>query len=142
MLYISHRLEEVKAIADGVTVLRDGKRVATRPAVELQPLDMAQLMVGRDLLALYPERAPRAERRAGLRGRRLSRRPAFARGCRLRRCGAGEILGFAGLVGAGRTELFEGAVRPARRDRARSGSTAPRSAGATRATPCAPASSI
>jgi ribose transport system ATP-binding protein len=58
VIYISHRLEEVKAIADIVTVLRDGKHVATSPAVELQPVDMARLMVGRDLLALYPPRAP------------------------------------------------------------------------------------
>src|SRR5271166_786463 len=63
VLYISHRLEEVKAVADVVTVLRDGKQVATRPAAELEPVDMARLMVGRDLLALYPPRpaAPAGE---------------------------------------------------------------------------------
>src|SRR5208283_3327426 len=57
VLYISHRLEEVKAVADVVTVLRDGKKVVTRPACELEPVDMARLMVGRDLLALYPPRS-------------------------------------------------------------------------------------
>ena len=57
VIYISHRLNEVKAIADVVTVLRDGKWVATRQAADLEPVDMARLMVGRDLLALYPERS-------------------------------------------------------------------------------------
>ena len=105
VLYISHRLEEVKSVADTVTVLRDGKRVATRPASELEPLDMARLMVGRDLLALYPPRAPAPTGEptfevshfaaAGFdQDASFSVRP-------------GEILGFSGLVGAGRTELFE-----------------------------------
>ena len=105
VLYISHRLDEVKAIADVVTVLRDGKPVATRPAGELSPLDMARLMVGRDLMALYPPRAPAPESAPALVVKGFSA-PGFAEdaGFELR---PGEILGFAGLVGAGRTELFE-----------------------------------
>ncbi len=105
ILYISHRLEEVKAVADTVTVLRDGKRVATKPAAELEPLDMARLMVGRDLLALYP---PRPTVPAGELAFEVGHFCAagFAEdasfGVR-----PGEILGFSGLVGAGRTELFE-----------------------------------
>ncbi len=54
VLYISHRLPEVKEIADRVTVLRDGRVVAVHDAAELQPADMARLMVGRDVAKLTP----------------------------------------------------------------------------------------
>jgi ribose transport system ATP-binding protein len=105
VIYISHRLEEVKAIADVVTVLRDGKWVATSPAAELQPVDMARLMVGRDLLALYPPRtpAPTGEPAFVVSGFGA---PGFAEGASFA-VRPGEILGFSGLIGAGRTELFE-----------------------------------
>lgn len=56
VLYISHRLPEVKEISDRVTVLRDGTLVAAHMASELQPNDMARLMVGRDVAKLYPVR--------------------------------------------------------------------------------------
>jgi ribose transport system ATP-binding protein len=105
VLYISHRLEEVKAIADVVTVLRDGKRVTTRPADELTPLDMARLMVGRDLLALYPPRTPAPGGDPALEVSRFDA-PGYASDATFS-VRPGEILGFAGLVGAGRTELFE-----------------------------------
>jgi ribose transport system ATP-binding protein len=95
----------VKAVADRVTVLRDGKKVATRPAAELQPVDMARLMVGRDLLALYPPRAPGPSGPAVLEVARFGAE-GFAEGVRFT-VSPGEILGFSGLVGAGRTELFE-----------------------------------
>ena len=105
VLYISHRLEEVKAIADTVAVLRDGKLVAARPAGELSPVEMARLMVGRDLQALYPRRAaPPASAPA-------MQVAHFAAPGHVEDAGFtlndGEILGFAGLIGAGRTELFE-----------------------------------
>ncbi len=106
VLYISHRLEEVKAVADVVTVLRDGKKVTTRPASELEPVDMARLMVGRDLLALYPPRSAAPSGRAGARSRRISAPRALPK-TRVFSVRPGEILGFSGLVGAGRTELFE-----------------------------------
>ncbi len=104
-LYISHRLNEVKAIADRVTVLRDGKLIATRPAAELEPLDMARMMVGRDLAKLYPDRAAAPANAPVLEVSGFST-PGYASDASfsLRK---GEILGFAGLVGAGRTELFE-----------------------------------
>ena len=105
VIYISHRLEEVKAIADIVTVLRDGKHVATSPAVELQPVDMARLMVGRDLLALYPPRAP-APTGAPTFAVSDFNAAGFAEGASFA-VRSGEILGFSGLIGAGRTELFE-----------------------------------
>ena len=105
VLYISHRLEEVKAIADVVTVLRDGKQVTTRPAAELEPLDMARLMVGRDLLDLYPPRAPAPTGEPTFVVKDFSA-PGFAEETSFA-VRPGEILGFSGLVGAGRTELFE-----------------------------------
>jgi ribose transport system ATP-binding protein len=106
VLYVSHRLPEVKAIADRVTVLRDGRLVGTRPAAELQPLDMARMMVGRDMANLYPPRtdAPASDTVLEVTDVTV---PHYAEDVSftLRR---GEILGFAGLVGAGRTELLEG----------------------------------
>jgi ribose transport system ATP-binding protein len=105
VVYISHRLEEVKAIADVVTVLRDGKHVATSPATELQPVDMARLMVGRDLLALYPSRAPAPTGEPAFVVSGFNA-PGFAEGASFA-VRPGEILGFSGLIGAGRTELFE-----------------------------------
>jgi len=108
VLYISHRLEEVKAVADIVTVLRDGRWVATRPAAELRPVDMARLMVGRELSQLYPARAaaPTGEARFSAKDFTTDEQAAPA-SLALR---PGEILGIAGLVGAGRTELFEAIV--------------------------------
>jgi ribose transport system ATP-binding protein len=113
VLYVSHRLTEVKAIADRVTVLRDGRHVTTADAAELEPVDMARLMVGRDMAKLFPARRAGggevvlAADGIGVPG--YVEDVSFA----LRR---GEILGFGGLVGAGRTELFEGLVglRPSR----------------------------
>jgi len=105
VLYISHRLEEVKAIADVVTVLRDGKRVTTQPAAQLQPLDVARLMVGRDLLDLYPPRPPAPAGEPSFAVAHFGAE-GFAEGVGFS-VRPGEILGFSGLVGAGRTELFE-----------------------------------
>ena len=114
VLYISHRLPEVKRIADKVTVLRDGRLVTTRDASEVEPVDMARLMVGRDVAKLYPDRAAAGAREIVLEVEDMSV-PGYAERAsfQLRK---GEILGFAGLVGAGRTELMEGLVglRPAR----------------------------
>ncbi|MGN6467807.1 MAG: sugar ABC transporter ATP-binding protein [Rhizobiaceae bacterium] len=108
VLYISHRLPEVKAIADTVSVLRDGNLVATHPAADLQPVDMARLMVGRDVSKLYPDRHAHAAREPVLEVEDFSV-PGYAAGASFV-LGKGEILGFAGLVGAGRTELLEGLV--------------------------------
>ena len=109
VLYISHRLNEVKAIADRVTVLRDGRHVATRDIEGLEPLEMARLMVGRDMSKLYPEKPEtasdqvRSDACATWSCRAIVENASFS----LHR---GEILGFGGLIGAGRTELFEGIV--------------------------------
>ena len=108
ILYISHRLPEVSEIADRVTVLRDGHLVATRPASGLPPVEMARLMVGRDMSQLYPDRNDTAGDETVLEVAGFSV-PGYVSdaGFTLRK---GEILGFAGLVGAGRTELMEGIV--------------------------------
>ena len=108
VLYISHRLAEVAAIADRVTVLRDGKLIATRDAGELQPVDMARLMVGRDMSHLYPEWPPEVHGDPVLDVRAMNV-PGFATDAAFS-VRHGEILGFAGLIGAGRTELLEGVV--------------------------------
>ncbi len=113
VLYISHRLPEVAAVADRVTVLRDGRLIATRPASGLSPLAMAHLMVGRDMARLFPARSPAPEAAPLLTVRDLQV-PGFAADVSFT-LRAGEILGVAGLIGAGRTETFEGLVglRPA-----------------------------
>jgi rhamnose transport system ATP-binding protein len=105
IVYISHRLEEVFAIADRVTVLRDGESIATRLREEISRDDLVNLMVGRALTVVYPKRAV-AIGDVALELRRVSN---SSRGVReisvaVRR---GEILGLAGLVGSGRTELAE-----------------------------------
>ncbi|MGF7159934.1 ribose transport system ATP-binding protein [Rhodoligotrophos appendicifer] len=108
VVYISHRLAEVKEIADRVTVLRDGKMVTTVEAASLEPVDMARLMVGRDVAKLYPDRTRVLAPSPVLEVDRLSV-PGYVSEASFT-LNEGEILGFAGLVGAGRTELFEGLV--------------------------------
>jgi len=102
ILYISHRLDEIFRIADRVTVMRDGKVVETKPTSELTEEELVNLMVGREIGNLYPK--PEAEI-----GEVLLRVEGISREGVLKDCSfevrSGEILGFAGLVGAGRTEL-------------------------------------
>jgi rhamnose transport system ATP-binding protein len=102
IVFISHRLEEVGAIADVVTVLRDGAHIATRPAAELPHGQIVRLMVGRSLDALFPKE----DAEIGdvvLRVEGLTRRGVFSNvSFELRR---GEIVGLAGFVGSGRTEV-------------------------------------
>jgi len=103
VVFVSHRLEEVRRIADEVTVLRDGRRVFTGPAGDVDDAALIRHMVGRDVeYARVPPAAP-APGPVLLEARGLRRRPAFADvSLVLRR---GEIVGLAGLVGAGRTEV-------------------------------------
>ena len=105
IVYISHKLEEIKRIADRVTVLRDGHLITTRPASEVSQDEMASLMVGRELFDMYPPKSE-ASGRIVLEARDFSV-PGWAEDVSFE-LHAGEVLGFAGLVGAGRTELFEG----------------------------------
>jgi ribose transport system ATP-binding protein len=101
VIYISHRLEEVFAIADRVTVLKDGQTVATRNISEVTPSALIDLMIGRPITQLFPKsnRIPGVE---VLRVEDLHRGPTV-RGVSFT-LRAGEILGIAGLVGSGRTE--------------------------------------
>lgn len=108
VLYISHRLPEVKEVADRVTVLRDGRLIGTHDAAALNPADMARLMVGRDVSKLYPDRKATVAQDPVLKVQNFSV-PGYVSDASFT-LQKGEILGFAGLVGAGRTELMEGIV--------------------------------
>jgi ABC-type sugar transport system ATPase subunit len=102
VIYISHRLREVLDLADQVTVLRDGRQIETRPADGLTAGEMIKLMVGRDLTDIFPKReVPIGETVLEIEG--LTRSGAFSDVSISVR--AGEIVGLAGLVGAGRTEV-------------------------------------
>jgi rhamnose transport system ATP-binding protein len=103
LVYISHRLEEVAAVADRVSVLRDGELVATRPMADVDRNELIRLMVGREIQAIFPKRAvPIGD--VALEAAGVSCRAAGVHGVSLQ-VRMGEILGVAGLVGAGRTEL-------------------------------------
>jgi ribose transport system ATP-binding protein len=107
IVFISHKLDEVERITEQVIVMRDGRLVAQQPTASLTRAQMANLMVGRELADLYPpRREPSADAPVLLSVRELSV-PGWAQAVSFE-VRAGEILGFAGLVGAGRTELFEG----------------------------------
>ena len=103
IIYISHRLEEILSIADRVTVLRDGQTVGTYPRAGLQRSTLINLMIGRELSAIFPTRQA-APGEIALELRHLSCRAGGVHDVSLtvRR---GEIVGLAGLVGSGRTEL-------------------------------------
>ena len=104
IIYVSHYLGEVLQVAQRVTVLKDGRRVTVRPAEGLTPEALASLMVGRDAEAFFRrEPVPLGEVVLSVRdllGPGLQEPVSFE----VRR---GEVLGFGGLVGAGRTELLE-----------------------------------
>ena len=103
ILYISHRLEEVFALADRVTVLRDGETVASGTVDEFDESSLIHSMVGRELSHLYPEAAGEAgDTVCSLRGVGCSFSGIHDICLDWRK---GEVLGIAGLVGAGRTEL-------------------------------------
>ncbi len=105
VIYISHRLEELKEIGDRVTILRDGQWVHTGDVAATDLATMIRHMVGRELTDMYPkERAPFGPERLRIEN-------VTCRGGRVRDISfsirGGEIVGLAGLVGAGRTELAE-----------------------------------
>ncbi len=104
IIYISHRLEELSQIADRVTVLRDGSVVATHALSEVSRADLIRLMVGRELSARSSQRSPSNLARSPWKPATSPAVQAAVRDINLS-LRAGEILGVAGLVGAGRTEL-------------------------------------
>ena len=101
IIYISHKLDEIFEYCDEVTVMRDGHVIDTRPAATLSRQEMIAMMVGRSIENEYPER-PRCVGAPLMEVRNLNTKKlhdiSFTLNC-------GEILGFVGLVGAGRTEI-------------------------------------
>jgi ribose transport system ATP-binding protein len=106
VVYISHKLDEVERVTDEVVVMRDGRFVARDETRRLSRQRMASLMVGRELADLFPPKDARPAAPPRLRVRGLDV-PGWASDVGFE-VAPGEILGFAGLVGAGRTEMFEG----------------------------------
>jgi ribose transport system ATP-binding protein/rhamnose transport system ATP-binding protein len=105
ILYVSHRMEEIFALADRVTVLRDGRHIATRPIGEVSRSSLIELMVGRELetLSTAPTPKPQAGPATRLEVNNLTQHGNFEGvSFKIRE---GEIVGLAGLVGAGRTEI-------------------------------------
>lgn len=114
ILYVSHRLEELEAIADRVNVLRDGTWVGSTPMVQTTRQELIHMMVGRDVTALprrsYSSAPAKSKPRLSVRNLRLTPDPFTGR-VALRGVDfdvhPGEILGLAGLMGSGRTETLE-----------------------------------
>jgi rhamnose transport system ATP-binding protein len=102
VLFVSHRLEEIFAICQRVTVMRDGRHVLTKPIEELTTQSIIRAMVGRDMEALFPK-TPTEPGRVVLEVARLTREGVFTDVSFQVR--SGEIVALAGLVGAGRTEV-------------------------------------
>jgi ribose transport system ATP-binding protein len=102
IVYISHRLKEIFELADEVTILKDGRYVTTRNVSEVTMDDLVKLMIGRDLKDVYPKRSLTPSdvllEVNNVSQTKLLRDISF-------QLHAGEIVGFAGIVGSGRTEL-------------------------------------
>jgi ribose transport system ATP-binding protein len=105
VIFTSHRLDEVKEIADRVAVLRDGQIVRLDDASKLSEAQMAEAMVGRPLAEIYPMKRPPQKAVDILAVQNIASAGFVADVSITVKCG--EILGVAGLVGSGRTELFE-----------------------------------
>ena len=104
MVYTTHKMAEIRAIADRVVVLRDGGLILDRPLTEVTDDDIVTAMIGRELDALFPSRvAPKPDPVLEVRNLQVD----GASGPVSFDVSSGEIVGLAGLVGAGRTELLE-----------------------------------
>jgi L-arabinose transport system ATP-binding protein len=101
IIYVSHRIKEILQLCDRVAILRDGKLVTVRPAVELTDDEIVRLMVGRELSDVF-HRRPAGSGREVLRAENVYSN--WHSGVSFH-VNAGEVVGFGGLVGAGRTEL-------------------------------------
>ena len=106
VIYISHRLAEVKHLADRATVLRDGRNAGELVRGQIDHDTLVRLMVGRDLKSLYPRQFAAAPGQVRLQVRDLTY-PGGAATPVSFELRAGEVVGVAGLIGAGRTELAE-----------------------------------
>lgn len=102
IIYISHKMDEIFTIADTITVLRDGNYIVTKPASELNTDSLITLMVGREIDTLFPDNtSPKGEEILAVKN--LSSAGKFSNVTF--EVHAGEVLGIAGLMGAGRTEI-------------------------------------
>lgn len=108
IIYISHRMAEIFANCDRVTVMRDGQHIRTDSIVDLTPADVVNAMVGRQLDTLFPPKLTGAPGAEILRVEGLTDKRFHNVSFRLRE---GEILGLGGLIGAGRSEIARGLTR-------------------------------
>jgi ABC-type sugar transport system ATPase subunit len=102
-IYVSHRMEEIFRLCDTVTVLRDGRHVGTQPTSSLDERSLVQMMIGRSLEEYFPKHVQEAPGSELLRVEHLSSPGRFTDVSFT--VNAGEVVGFAGLVGAGRSEV-------------------------------------
>jgi len=105
VIYVSHRMEEVFQLCDTVTVLRDGRHIATEKTAATNPDRVIQQMIGREMISHTPRHLSRPLGDEVLRVENLSSPGGFSN-VSFTLC-AGEVLGFAGLVGAGRSEVAQ-----------------------------------
>jgi L-arabinose transport system ATP-binding protein len=101
IIYVSHRINEIKRLCDRIAILRDGRLITVQPATELTEANIVSLMVGRDLSDVF-ERHPSASDKEILRVDHLYSNWHYDVSFHIN---AGEVVGFSGLVGAGRSEL-------------------------------------
>jgi ABC-type sugar transport system ATPase subunit len=103
LIYVSHRMDEIFRLCDTITVLRDGRHVSTQPAAALTEGALVEAMIGRPLREYFPKHLQTVPGKELLRVERLTSEPSF-RDVSLSLRG-GEVVGLAGLVGAGRSEI-------------------------------------
>ena len=121
VIFVSHKLDELYAVCDRVTIMRDGRTVAVAPMAEISKLELVAAMLGRDLSRQCGAEARRRSRPCPSIGSDAARRSTISRpGARCAmsasRCRPGEIVGLAGLLGSGRTETARVVFGADRRD--------------------------
>ena len=105
IIYISHKMAEIKRISDYITVMRDGQHITTKPTAELEMNEIIKLMVGRELTKQFPEKTNKPGE-VYLKVEHLTARYSLLRDVSFE-ARRGEVLGLAGLDGSGRTETLE-----------------------------------
>ena len=108
IVYITHRMAEIRQIGSRITVLRDGRHVDTVNAQSASDNDLVQLMTGREVGEIFPERVAQSVGDTVLRIEELTTRDGTVNGASLE-VRAGEIVGLAGLVGSGKSEVLQAA---------------------------------
>ena len=105
IIYISHKMAEIKRISDTITVMRDGTHVVTKPAKDLEMAEIIRYMVGRELTNQFPPKTNKPGK-VSLEVENLTAQYSLLKGVSFQ-AHAGEVLGLAGLDGSGRTETLE-----------------------------------